>query len=264
HGRADRPGRRPRPVRPAGLAVPGVSDTGVRDLARPARTPGRAGCLVRAAPSAAGCGSGDGGARLAAGGLARRHRRGGRRGGWAGRAADGLAALVRPAGVRPGTQPVAVVVLPAALARRDDHRPAGSAVPGPRRRPAARQGHRHRGPRCRGRTGGPGVVVLERVRRAALAEPMAALPIPEVTDLRALPVGRREDGSPFAVRLQGTHLLIAGATGAGKGSYLWGLVRALLPAMAAGLVRVRACDPKLMELAFGRELFDRYGRYAAD
>jgi S-DNA-T family DNA segregation ATPase FtsK/SpoIIIE len=38
----------------------------------------------------------------------------------------------------------------------------------------------------------------------------------------------------------------------------------MLPAMAAGLVRVLACDPKLMELAFGRALFDRYGRYAAD
>ncbi len=61
----------------------------------------------------------------------------------------------------------------------------------------------------------------------------------------------------FTVRLAGTHLLIAGATGAGKGSYLWGLVRAMLPAMAAGLVQVWACDPKLMELAFGRALFDR-------
>jgi S-DNA-T family DNA segregation ATPase FtsK/SpoIIIE len=58
--------------------------------------------------------------------------------------------------------------------------------------------------------------------------------------------------------------VIAGATGAGKGSYVWGLVRALLPAMAAGLVRAWACDPKLMELAFGRALFDTYGRYAAD
>ena len=27
----------------------------------------------------------------------------------------------------------------------------------------------------------------------------------------------------LAIRLHGTHLLIAGATGAGKGSYLWGL-----------------------------------------
>jgi S-DNA-T family DNA segregation ATPase FtsK/SpoIIIE len=117
---------------------------------------------------------------------------------------------------------------------------------------------------CRVRTATPGTVVLELVRRDALADPMPALPIPEVADLRALPVGRREDGTPFTVRLQGTHLVIAGATGAGKGSYLWGLVRALLPAMAAGLVQLRACDPKLMELAFGRALFDTYGRYAAD
>jgi DNA segregation ATPase FtsK/SpoIIIE, S-DNA-T family len=117
---------------------------------------------------------------------------------------------------------------------------------------------------CRVRSSAPGSVVLELVRRDALAEPMPALPIPEFTDLRALVVGRREDGTPFSIRLQGTHLLIAGATGAGKGSYLWGLVRALLPAMAAGLVCAWACDPKLMELAFGRELFDAYGRYAAD
>jgi len=117
---------------------------------------------------------------------------------------------------------------------------------------------------CRVRSSAPGQVVLELVRRDALASPMPALPVPIVTDLRALPVGKREDGGLFSIRLQGTHLLIAGATGAGKGSYLWGLVRALLPAMAAGLVRIWACDPKLMELAFGRELFDTYGRYAAD
>jgi len=93
---------------------------------------------------------------------------------------------------------------------------------------------------------------------------MPALPVPEETDLRAVPVGRCEDGAAFLIRLHGTHLLIAGATGAGKGSYLWCLVRAMLPAMVAGLVRVWACDPKLMELAFGRALFDLYGRYASD
>ena len=58
--------------------------------------------------------------------------------------------------------------------------------------------------------------------------------------------------------------MIAGATGAGKGSYLWSLIRAVLPLLLAGLVQVWACDPKLMELAFGRALFDRHGRYAAD
>lgn len=117
---------------------------------------------------------------------------------------------------------------------------------------------------CRIRTARPGLVVLELIRRDALAVVIPALPVPAVPDLRALPVGRREDGGVFTIRLHGTHLLIAGATGAGKGSYLWGLVRAMLPAMAAGLVRVHACDPKLMELAFGRAMFERFGKYAAD
>jgi len=118
---------------------------------------------------------------------------------------------------------------------------------------------------CRVRAATPGSVVLELVRRDALADPIPALAIPQAAevDLRALPVGRREDGSVFTLRLAGTHLLIAGATGAGKGSYLWGLIRAMLPLVAAGLVRVLACDPKLMELAFGRAIFDRYGAYAA-
>src|SRR5215472_331867 len=117
---------------------------------------------------------------------------------------------------------------------------------------------------CRVRAARPGRVVLEFVRRDALAAVIPALPIPAMPDLRALPVGRCEDGSVFTIGLHGTHLLIAGATGAGKGSYLWGLVRALLSAMPAGVVRAHACDPKLMELAFGRELFERFGKYAAD
>ena len=43
-----------------------------------------------------------------------------------------------------------------------------------------------------------------------------------------------------------------------------GLVRAMFPLMQAGLVRVLAADPKLMELAYGRIIFDTYGAYAAD
>ena len=54
-------------------------------------------------------------------------------------------------------------------------------------------------------------------------------------------------------------MLIAGATGAGKASLLWGLVRAMFPLMQDGLVRVLAADPKLMELAYGRVIFDSYG-----
>jgi S-DNA-T family DNA segregation ATPase FtsK/SpoIIIE len=116
---------------------------------------------------------------------------------------------------------------------------------------------------CRIRSASPGALVLEFVRRDALAAIIPALAIAARVDLRALPVGRREDGLIWLVRVHGTHVLIAGATGAGKASLLWSIVRAMLPAMAAGLVRVWAADPKLMELAYGRAIFDRYGRYAA-
>jgi len=117
---------------------------------------------------------------------------------------------------------------------------------------------------CRVRSAKPGAVVLEFVRRDGLAAIIPALPIQARVDLQALPVGKREDGQLWLVRVHGTHVLIAGATGAGKAALLWSIVRAMLPAMAAGLVQVWAADPKLMELAYGRAIFDRYGRYAAD
>jgi S-DNA-T family DNA segregation ATPase FtsK/SpoIIIE len=116
---------------------------------------------------------------------------------------------------------------------------------------------------CRIRSATPGALVLEFVRRDALAAIIPVLPLPAHVDLRALAVGRREDGQVWLVRVHGTHVLIAGATGAGKASLLWSIVRALVPAMVAGLVRIWAADPKLMELAYGRAIFDRYGRYAA-
>jgi DNA segregation ATPase FtsK/SpoIIIE, S-DNA-T family len=121
---------------------------------------------------------------------------------------------------------------------------------------------------CRVRSGGrPGQVWLEFIRKDTLADPIPALATPaDATgvDLRALPVGRREDGAVWRLRLLGTHVLIAGATGSGKGSILWSLVRAMLPAMAAGWVQVWALDPKRMELSYGRAIFQRYGRYSDD
>jgi DNA segregation ATPase FtsK/SpoIIIE, S-DNA-T family len=117
---------------------------------------------------------------------------------------------------------------------------------------------------CRVRTSRSGALVLEFVRRDALAAVVPAAPMLARPDLRALEVGRREDGLPWLVRLHGTHVLVAGATGAGKASLLWSLVRAMFPLMQDGLVRVLAADPKLMELAFGRVIFDTYGTYAAD
>jgi DNA segregation ATPase FtsK/SpoIIIE, S-DNA-T family len=117
---------------------------------------------------------------------------------------------------------------------------------------------------CRVRSARPGFLILEFVRRDALAAIIPALAIPGQADLKALAVGRREDGSSWLVRLHGTHLLVAGATGAGKGSILWSLIRALLGLTRAGLVRILAADPKVMELAYGRAIFDTCGQYAAE
>jgi len=52
---------------------------------------------------------------------------------------------------------------------------------------------------CRVRSAAPGAVVLEFVRRDALAAIISALPIGSHADLRALPVGKREDGQPWLV-----------------------------------------------------------------
>jgi S-DNA-T family DNA segregation ATPase FtsK/SpoIIIE len=117
---------------------------------------------------------------------------------------------------------------------------------------------------CRIREAHQGSLVLEFVRNDALAAPIPALPIPVQADFAALPVGRCEDGTPWRIRLQGTHVLLAGSTGAGKASLIWGMIRAMLPALRDGTARVWGADPKLMELAFGRAIFECYGRYAAE
>jgi S-DNA-T family DNA segregation ATPase FtsK/SpoIIIE len=110
---------------------------------------------------------------------------------------------------------------------------------------------------CRIRDARPGTVLLEFVRSDTLAEPIP------VVNLSALPVGRCEDGSPWLLRLLGSHVLIAGATGSGKGSVIWSAVRAILPAILGHWVQVWALDPKRMELSFGRDLFTRYADQAA-
>ncbi|WP_185070336.1 FtsK/SpoIIIE domain-containing protein [Nonomuraea jabiensis] len=99
-------------------------------------------------------------------------------------------------------------------------------------------------------------------RRDPLASPIPALPVPDEPTIGPVEIGKQEDGQPLRLKVHGTHILIAGATGAGKGSFLWDTIRGLLPAMRAGLVEIWALDPKLMELSFGRALFQ--GRYAAD
>ena len=78
---------------------------------------------------------------------------------------------------------------------------------------------------------------------------------PRESGLRPPGRGRRH----WRLRPVGSHVLVVGATGAGKGSVLWSILFALAEPIRAGLVKVWAIDPKGgMELASGRHLFDRF------
>ncbi|MFC3966186.1 FtsK/SpoIIIE domain-containing protein [Nocardia jiangsuensis] len=84
-------------------------------------------------------------------------------------------------------------------------------------------------------------------------------------DLEAVPVGVAEDGSPWLLRVLGSQILVAGATGSGKGSVLHSIIGGLGPAIRAGLVDVWMCDPKGgAEFGSGADrLFVRFGVDAA-
>ena len=104
----------------------------------------------------------------------------------------------------------------------------------------------------------PGFVWVEMVRK----DPLARIVTPAgAADqlLSAVPLGRHEDGTTWTARLRGTHLLIAGATGSGKGSVLWSMVYGLRDLVRQGTVEIWAVDPKGgMELGPGRNLFARF------
>ncbi|WP_326829508.1 FtsK/SpoIIIE domain-containing protein [Streptosporangium sp. NBC_01810] len=114
---------------------------------------------------------------------------------------------------------------------------------------------------CRVSIARSGRLLLVFPRRDPLATPLAAVPVPAEASVGPVEVGTCEDGKPWLLKVHGTHVLVAGATGAGKGSVIWSTIRGLLPATRAGLAQVWALDPKRMELSYGRDLFGT--RYAA-
>ncbi|MEJ3748467.1 FtsK/SpoIIIE domain-containing protein [Actinomycetes bacterium KLBMP 9797] len=105
----------------------------------------------------------------------------------------------------------------------------------------------------------PDRVVLRFLRKDPLAALVGPLPVPSTPDLTALALGVREDGEVYRLRLAGSHVLIAGATNAGKGSVIWSLIRSLAGGIRSGLVELWVFDPKGgMELAAGLPLFARF------
>jgi len=110
---------------------------------------------------------------------------------------------------------------------------------------------------------GRGRDIVLRVRHHdALAAPIPLMrPCPDspVVRLANVPVGVTEQGNPWLLPVAGRHILVGGATGAGKGSVLQSLVAGLAPGIKAGLIAVRCLDPKGgMEFGAGAALFDRF------
>jgi S-DNA-T family DNA segregation ATPase FtsK/SpoIIIE len=105
----------------------------------------------------------------------------------------------------------------------------------------------------------PGRVTLTLVRRDPLARVVDPLPVTAHPDYLGLPLGICEDGSDYRLRLFGTQVLVAGATGSGKGSVIWSFIRALAGGVGTGAVQLWGFDPKGgMELGPGLGLFDQF------
>jgi S-DNA-T family DNA segregation ATPase FtsK/SpoIIIE len=108
----------------------------------------------------------------------------------------------------------------------------------------------------------PGRLRLVVEREMPFTRMLDAPAIPDRTedvDLTALDVGDTERGTPFRIRIRGKHLLVVGASGAGKGSLLWGPLRAMGPLIRAGLVRLWVIDLKGgTETERGQALFHRW------
>ncbi len=98
--------------------------------------------------------------------------------------------------------------------------------------------------------------LLTRDPLTQLVQPFGSTPA-DLTSGPRVAVG--EDGVAWRLRIVGTHVLVVGATGSGKGSVIWSLLLGLQPAITAGLVTAWVIDPKGgMELALGAPLFDRF------
>ncbi|BBU22459.1 FtsK/SpoIIIE domain-containing protein [Mycobacterium xenopi] len=107
----------------------------------------------------------------------------------------------------------------------------------------------------------PGELRIIINRGDVLAQPIA-LPMPTrvtTVNLAAVRVGITETRTWWRLPVLGQHILIAGATGAGKGSVLWSLIAGLAPHVKTGRVRLCVIDPKGgMELGAGAPMFTQF------
>jgi S-DNA-T family DNA segregation ATPase FtsK/SpoIIIE len=78
-------------------------------------------------------------------------------------------------------------------------------------------------------------------------------------------LGHAQGGGEWSLTVRGRHTLVAGCSGAGKGSVLWGICCGLAPAVRADVVRLWGVDLKRgVELAMGSGLFSAHAYTPAD
>lgn len=98
------------------------------------------------------------------------------------------------------------------------------------------------------------LVMADRLTTATTAQE----PEPRVQAER-VPLGRSQNGGEWWLQLRGRHTLVAGCSGAGKGSVLWGICCGLSPAVRTDLVRLWGVDLKRgVELEMGSGLFSAH------
>ena len=108
-------------------------------------------------------------------------------------------------------------------------------------------------------------VVVQLVMRDLLTTPATAdEPEPRAV-AEAVRLGRTQTGRDWLLQLRGRHTLVAGCSGSGKGSVLWGICCGLCPAVRADVVRLWGIDLKRgVELAMGEPLFSTRAYTPAD
>jgi DNA segregation ATPase FtsK/SpoIIIE, S-DNA-T family len=113
----------------------------------------------------------------------------------------------------------------------------------------------------------PGELRIIISRGDVLAQPIS-LPMPTratTVNLAAVRVGITEMRTWWQLPVLGQHILIAGATGAGKGSVLWSLIAGLAPHVKTGRVRLCVIDPKGgMELGAGASMFSMFCHHTGE
>ncbi|MGL5823856.1 MAG: hypothetical protein ACRCYU_03310 [Nocardioides sp.] len=99
------------------------------------------------------------------------------------------------------------------------------------------------------------VVRIDLIMGDRLGLTVEGTPAPQVRVDRVR-LGRTQTGAEWWLSVRGRHTLVAGCSGAGKGSVLWGVCVGLAPAVRLGLVRLWGVDLKRgVELGMGAGLF---------